>query len=197
MRMRGRGGVVVAAAKEKPSVATLTATGGKDFPGREGDFLKVYAAGSDDEVLNVASDYAGDKFIAYLDVAVAGGAGKDGRRPRFTGTSLRWGRREIRFIRLARELFIRMRLSMCSGRWTRGVGAVWRGEDRALSDEMMGYWTNFAKTSDPEWGGVACLAEVWAGEVGGNEVGDRFGRLGRIRGGSGICFWMGPWGKVK
>ena len=39
-------------------------------------------------------------------------------------------------------------------------GAVWRPEDRKLSDEMMSYWTNFAKTGDPERPGIAGVAEV-------------------------------------
>ena len=33
-------------------------------------------------------------------------------------------------------------------------GAVWRPEDRKLSDEMMSYWTNFAKTGDPNGPGL-------------------------------------------
>jgi len=31
---------------------------------------------------------------------------------------------------------------------------VWRPEDRKLSEEMMDYWTNFAKTSDPNGPGL-------------------------------------------
>jgi para-nitrobenzyl esterase len=31
---------------------------------------------------------------------------------------------------------------------------VWRPEDRKLSDEMMSYWTNFAKTGDPNGPGL-------------------------------------------
>jgi para-nitrobenzyl esterase len=33
-------------------------------------------------------------------------------------------------------------------------GAVWRPEDRKLSEEMMSYWTNFAKTGDPNGPGL-------------------------------------------
>ncbi len=33
-------------------------------------------------------------------------------------------------------------------------GAVWRPEDRKLSDEIMDYWTNFAKTGDPNGSGL-------------------------------------------
>jgi para-nitrobenzyl esterase len=30
----------------------------------------------------------------------------------------------------------------------------WRPEDRAISDAMVGYWTNFAKTGDPNGGNL-------------------------------------------
>jgi para-nitrobenzyl esterase len=33
-------------------------------------------------------------------------------------------------------------------------GAVWRPEDRKLSEQMMSYWTNFAKTGDPNGAGL-------------------------------------------
>jgi para-nitrobenzyl esterase len=33
-------------------------------------------------------------------------------------------------------------------------GAVWRPEDRKLSEQMMDYWTNFAKTGDPNGPGL-------------------------------------------
>jgi para-nitrobenzyl esterase len=33
-------------------------------------------------------------------------------------------------------------------------GATWKPEDRKLSEQMMGYWTNFAKTGDPNSPGL-------------------------------------------
>lgn len=35
------------------------------------------------------------------------------------------------------------------------VGATWRPEDRKLSDELIAYWTNFARTGDPNGKGLA------------------------------------------
>jgi para-nitrobenzyl esterase len=35
------------------------------------------------------------------------------------------------------------------------VGATWRLEDRKLSDQLIGYWTNFARTGDPNGKGLA------------------------------------------
>ena len=43
-------------------------------------------------------------------------------------------------------------------------GAVWRPEDRKLSEQMMSYWTNFARTGDPNGEGLPELAEVWRGK---------------------------------
>ena len=40
------------------------------------------------------------------------------------------------------------------GTLDRRRGAHWRPEDRKLSDEMMSYWTNFAKTGDPNGPGL-------------------------------------------
>ena len=33
-------------------------------------------------------------------------------------------------------------------------GATWRPDDRKLSDEMVRYWTNFARTGDPNGEGL-------------------------------------------
>jgi len=33
-------------------------------------------------------------------------------------------------------------------------GSTWRPEDRKLSEQMMGYWTNFARRGDPNGGGL-------------------------------------------
>jgi para-nitrobenzyl esterase len=33
-------------------------------------------------------------------------------------------------------------------------GATWRPEDRRLSEQMIGYWTNFARSGDPNGGGL-------------------------------------------
>jgi para-nitrobenzyl esterase len=33
-------------------------------------------------------------------------------------------------------------------------GATWRPEDRTLSEQVMSYWTNFARTADPNGSGL-------------------------------------------
>jgi para-nitrobenzyl esterase len=34
------------------------------------------------------------------------------------------------------------------------AGAVWRPEDQRLSDQIVGYWTNFARSGDPNGAGL-------------------------------------------
>ena len=43
---------------------------------------------------------------------------------------------------------------MSSARSTRGPARPLRPEDRKLSEQMMSYWTNFAKTGDPNGAGL-------------------------------------------
>ena len=43
---------------------------------------------------------------------------------------------------------------MSLGRWTRAPARCGGQEDRKLSEEMMDYWTNFAKTGDPNGSGL-------------------------------------------
>jgi para-nitrobenzyl esterase len=43
-------------------------------------------------------------------------------------------------------------------------GAVWRPEDWKLSDQMMDYWTNFAKKGDPNGPGLPEWPKYGAGD---------------------------------
>jgi len=42
-------------------------------------------------------------------------------------------------------------------------GVVWRPEDYALSEQMMSYWTNFARTGDPNGGAMATVSNYLSG----------------------------------
>jgi para-nitrobenzyl esterase len=114
-------------------------------------FLKLYAAASDEEAKRSAQDLAGDQFIAFstwkwLEMQAATGNSAvyryefEDAPPTPAGEPQRgaYHSAEIEFV----------------------FGALaskklpWRPEDEKLSDLMSTYWTNFAKTGDPNGPGL-------------------------------------------
>jgi para-nitrobenzyl esterase len=140
-------------ANPKTSAATFIAQAEKDFPGRSREFLSLYPVGSDDEAFNSAADFAGDKFIAYstwrwLEAHVATGKspvyhyfftlGSPGDKNHSANMGA-FHSDEIEYV-----------FGVLDSR----PQAVWRPEDRKLSDQMMEYWTNFARSGDPNGPGL-------------------------------------------
>ncbi len=153
----GSFGVVMA--KEKVTAARFTAQLHDKFGNDEAKVLKLYPAGADDEALQSAKDLAGDQFIAYS-------TWKWIEMQRQTGGSP-----------VYRYLFSRIRPSppgtMVNGVPANQFGAVhaseieyvfgaldsnknhvWQPADYKLSELIQTYWTNFAKTGDPNGPGV-------------------------------------------
>jgi para-nitrobenzyl esterase len=123
------------------------------FGSRAAEFLALYPSTTEAELSRSAADYGGDSFIAY-------------------GT---WKWMEYQR-RTARSPIYRYRLDLAAppskfhpdaaafhsddieyvfGTLDTRPGAVWRDSDRRLSEEMMSYWTNFAKTGNPNGAGLA------------------------------------------
>jgi para-nitrobenzyl esterase len=117
------------------------------FPEKVDEFLKLYPGGTDEEVMKSATDFGGDAFIAYgtwkwIEVDRKTGD-KDVYRykldlaappSKFHPGSYAFHSDDIEYV---------------FGTLDTRPGATWRPEDRKLSDQMMSYWTNFAKKGDP------------------------------------------------
>ena len=104
--------------------------------------LKLYTASTDAEVKRVAQDLAGDRFIAY-------GTWKWIEMQLKTGRSPVFRYRFDQTLPLAEPAAphaseIEYVFQVLSSR-----RLPWRPEDRKVSDLMGSYWTNFAKTGDP------------------------------------------------
>ena len=147
------GSFAVQYAPQKPTVESAKAAAKTLFGDRTDDFLKLYPATTDEEAIRSTEDYAGDQFIAWstwkwMEAELATGK-KPVYRYRFelappsdpdhpAGAGA-YHSAEISYVFGAQDLVTQI---------------PWRPEDHQLSDKMRQYWTNFAKTGDPNGPGL-------------------------------------------
>jgi para-nitrobenzyl esterase len=134
---------------QPPTAESYAARARTQFGDKAPAFLKVYAAGTDAEAKRAAGDFAGDQFIAWgtwkwLDVHV-----KTGKAPVY-----RYHFEQT--LPLAADAPAGAEATAPHASEIEFVFNVlgskrlpWRPEDRQVSDRMATYWTNFAKTGDP------------------------------------------------
>ena len=109
--------------------------------------LRLYPGNSDSEAMSSAADFGGDQFIAY-------GTWKWMEIDRKTGDKDIY-RYELDLAAPPSKFhpgsyaFHSDDIEYVFGTLDTRPGAVWRAADYALSEQMMSYWTNFAKTGDP------------------------------------------------
>jgi para-nitrobenzyl esterase len=146
-----RGQVIMA--KTKPTAATFAATAQTEFGDNAQRFLALYPATTDAEAVVSAGDYAGDHFIDYstwrwLEVHVATGNAPVFRYRLDLGSP---GDKNHQAILGA---FHSDDIEYVFGTLDSRPEAVWRPEDRKLSDQIGAYWTNFARTGNPNSTGL-------------------------------------------
>jgi para-nitrobenzyl esterase len=138
---------------ETPTLATLRTLATKSFGPRAQDFLDVYTAPNDTEALRVAEDFAGDAFIAYSTWAWLEAQVKTGAAPvyryRFDLGSPGDPNHPVSI-----GAFHSDDIEYVFGTLDSRQGTTWRPEDYKLSELMQNYWTNFAKTGDPNSAGL-------------------------------------------
>ena len=123
------------------------------FKDKADAFLQQYPASTDAEALRSAGDYASDKFIVY--------------------TTWRWLESDVatskapayryrldlvppgdKFHPAGSGAFHSDDIEYVFGTLDSRQQATWRPEDRALSAQIQQYWTNFARTGDPNGPGL-------------------------------------------
>ncbi|MGA2738454.1 MAG: carboxylesterase family protein [Bryobacteraceae bacterium] len=141
--------------KDAPTTANFVAYAHKNFADRADDFLKLYPAGSDEEAKRSAQDLAGDQFIAFstwkwLEMQAATG----------NSTLYRYEFDDAPPVPATADADAAPRGAYHSAEIEFVFGALsahnlpWRPEDKALSDLMSTYWSNFAKNGDPNGSGL-------------------------------------------
>jgi len=135
----------------------MTAVQWKDFAGnlfkeRADEFLKLYPGDTDEQALRSAIDYGSDSFIAFSTWKWLEAQRKTSDTPvyryhfelasppgKFHPGSFAFHSDDIEYV---------------FGTLATRPGTTWRDEDWKLSDQFMSYWTNFAKTGDPNGPGL-------------------------------------------
>ena len=137
----------------KPTVATFTAQATREFGAHAQDFLAAYSATTDAEATQSAGDFVSDRFIAYSTWAWLEAQVKTGQAPVYR-YRLDLGSPGDKFHPAAIGAFHSDDIEYVFGTLDSRQQATWRPEDRALSDQIQQYWTNFARTGDPNSTGL-------------------------------------------
>ena len=138
---------------EKPTPESLHAMATSRFGAKAPDFLKVYSASNNVEALRVSEDFAGDAFIAYSTWQWLEAQVKTGNAPVYR-YRFDLGSPGDPFHPAAIGAFHSDDIEYVFGTLDSRQGAKWRPEDYKLSELVQTYWTNFAKTGDPNGAGL-------------------------------------------
>jgi para-nitrobenzyl esterase len=122
------------------------------FKERSAEFLTFYPGDTDAQALRSSIDYGSDAFIAFSTWKWLEAHRKTGDSPIYR-YHLELAAPPSKF-HPGSYAFHSDDIEYVFGTLDTRPGSVWRPEDRKLSDEMMTYWTNFAKTGDPNGAGL-------------------------------------------
>lgn len=138
----------VTLAPTQPTAQSFKEWAEKEFGANAAEFLKVYPAATDAEAVRSAGDFANDNFIVYstwrwLEAQVdTGGAPVYRYRFDLGGPGDEYHPAVI-------GAFHSDDIEYVFGTLDSRPGAKWRPEDYKLSNEIGEYWTNFARTGNP------------------------------------------------
>ncbi len=122
------------------------------FKERAEEFLKLYPGETDEQAVDSAGAYGGDSFIAFSTWKWLEADRKTGDSPVYRYHF------ELRALPSKYHpgtfAFHSDDIEYVFGTLDTRPGETVRPEDRTLSDQMMSYWTNFAKTGDPNGAGL-------------------------------------------
>jgi para-nitrobenzyl esterase len=136
----------------KPAtVASFQEAAQKAFPDRSAEFLKLYPDATDTDAVRSTIDFAGDTFIAYGTWLWLEAQVKTGGQPVYRYHFERPSPAD-KYHPVGSGAFHSDEIEYVFGTLDSRVDAKWQPEDYKLSDLVETYWTNFAKTGNPNGG---------------------------------------------
>jgi para-nitrobenzyl esterase len=140
-------------AKPQMTAELFKAQVDREFNSDVAAFLTVYPASTDEEALQSAGDYASDRFIAYSTWRWIEAQVQTGNSPVYRYRFDLGSPGDKNHLALAGAFHSDEIEYVFSALDSRPM-ANWRPEDRKLSDLLGAYWTNFARTGDPNAPGL-------------------------------------------
>lgn len=146
-----------------PTVESFQELAEKSFGERAQDFLHVYPAQSDAEAVRSAIDFAGDSFIAFSTWEWLEAQAANGAAPVYRYHFERPAPAD-KYHPAGSGAFHSDEIEYVFGTLNSRTDAVWQPEDQKLTDLIETYWTNFARTGNPNGGGAPDWPQYNAGD---------------------------------
>ena len=138
---------------QKPTAESFKTQAQKDFGDKADDFLKLFPTDTPEHVTRSAMDYAGDTFIALSTWDWIEAAVKTGKQPvyryRFDMAPFPKNPNAPRL-----GAYHSAEIEYVFGQLDSKTDVTWSDDDRRVSEIMQKYWSNFAKTGNPNGPGV-------------------------------------------
>lgn len=132
----------------QPTAESFKQWAEKEFGANAAEFLKLYPANTDAEAVQSAGDFASDNFIVYSTWRWLEAQVDTGNAPVYR-YRFDLGGPGDKFHPAAIGAFHSDDIEYVFGTLDSRPEAKWRPEDYKLSDEIGEYWTNFARTGNP------------------------------------------------
>lgn len=140
-------------AGEKPTAESMKANAQKDFGNKADEFLKLYSTETERQTSRSAKDFAGDRFIAFSTWAWLEAQSKSGKQPVYR---YRFDMAPVPSDPAAPRMgaYHSAEIEYVFGQLDSKKEMTWRPQDRQLSEMMQKYWSNFARSGNPNGPGL-------------------------------------------